>query len=145
MFTNLRHIALAVPDLKAATDLYAGVFGVKISAPQPLPEHGVTSCFMQVGGVCFELLEPLGPSSPLQGFLEKNPKGGMHHVCYGVPDLDQALGQCREKGLNPLGQPRVGAHGHRVIFFHPSQTCGTLIELEEILSEKQDPCSLSLD
>ncbi|MHB2264679.1 methylmalonyl-CoA epimerase [Aliihoeflea sp. PC F10.4] len=134
MLGRLNHVALAVPDLEAATALYRDTLGGKVSQPQPLPEHGVTVVFVDVGNTKIELLEPLGDNSTIRPFLEKNPAGGMHHVCYEVDDILAARDRMKASGARVLGdgEPRIGAHGKPVIFLHPKDFMGTLVELEQI-------------
>lgn len=134
MLGRLNHVALAVPDLAAAIRGYESTLGATVSAPQALPEHGVTVVFVELPNTKIELLEPLGAASPIAAFLAKNPKGGMHHLCYEVGDLAAATAQLLASGARVLGDglPKVGAHGRPVIFIHPSDMFGTLIELEEV-------------
>jgi methylmalonyl-CoA/ethylmalonyl-CoA epimerase len=133
MIGRLNHIAIAVPDLAAASRLYAGTLGAKVSAPLPQPEHGVTVVFVELANTKIELLHPLGEASPIAGFLERNPAGGIHHVCYEVPDIVAARNRLTAAGARVLGdgEPRIGAHGRPVLFLHPKDFCGTLIELEQ--------------
>lgn len=133
MIGRLNHIAIAVPDLEKATAKYRNDLGASVSAPQALPEHGVTVVFVDTGNTKVELLEPLGSNSPIAGFLAKNPDGGMHHMCFEVPDIIAASKQLQAAGARVLGdgQPKTGAHGLPVLFLHPKDFCGTLIELEE--------------
>lgn len=133
MLERLNHVAIAVPDIKAATALYSGQLGAKVTAPEALPEHGVTVVFIDVGNTKIELLEPLGEGSPIAAFLEKNPSGGMHHLCYEVADIIAARDHLKAEGARILGngEPKIGAHGKRVLFLHPKDFNGTLIELEE--------------
>lgn len=133
MLGRLNHVAIAVPDLAAATSLYRDALGAEVSKPQALPEHGVTVVFVDLGNTKVELLEPLGPDSPIAAFLTKNPSGGMHHVCYEVGDILAARDRLKEKGARILGDgnPRTGAHGKPVLFLHPKDFNGTLVELEE--------------
>lgn len=130
----LNHVAIVVPDLAAAGALYRDVLGASVSAPQPLPEHGVTVVFVALPNTRIELLEPLGADSPVRGFLDRNPAGGMHHLCYEVEDIRAARDRLRARGARVLGdgEPRAGAHGKPVLFLHPKDFCGTLIELEEV-------------
>lgn len=134
MIGRLNHVALAVPDLAAAVTLYRDTLGADVSAPQALPEHGVTVVFIDVGNTKIELLEPLGEGSTIRPFLEKNPSGGMHHVCYEVDDIIDARDRLTASGARVLGdgQPRIGAHGKPVLFLHPKDFMGTLIELEQV-------------
>jgi methylmalonyl-CoA/ethylmalonyl-CoA epimerase len=133
MIGRLNHVALAVPDLTKACDLYASSLGAKLSMPQPLPEHGVTVVFVDLGNTKVELLEPLGETSPITAFLEKNPSGGMHHICYEVDDIFAARDHLKATGARVLGdgEPKAGAHGKPVLFLHPKDFMGTLIELEQ--------------
>ena len=133
MLGRLNHVALAVPDLAAATATYRDRLGAQLSAPQALPEHGVTVVFVDVGNTKIELLEPLGESSPIAAFLEKNPSGGMHHVCYEVDDILAARDRLKASGAHVLGDgsPKIGAHGKPVLFLHPKDFFGTLVELEQ--------------
>ena len=133
MLGRLNHVALAVPDLAAATATYRTTLGARLSEPQALPEHGVTVVFVDVGNTKIELLEPLGEASPIAAFLEKNPSGGMHHVCYEVDDILAARDHLKASGARVLGDgnPRIGAHGKPVLFLHPKDFVGTLIELEQ--------------
>lgn len=134
MIGRLNHIAIAVPDLAAAAAKYRDQLGAAVGAPQALPEHGVTVVFVDTGNTKVELLEPLGPSSPIAAFLEKNPSGGMHHICFEVPDIGAAIAQLLADGARVLGdgKPKTGAHGNPVIFLHPKDFFGTLVELEEV-------------
>lgn len=134
MIGRLNHIALAVPDMAAASARYRDQLGARVGEPQALPEHGVTVVFIDTGNAKVELLEPLGEASPITAFLEKNPAGGMHHICYEVEDIHRAIAQLCETGARILGdgRPKIGAHGNPVIFLHPKDFFGTLIELEEV-------------
>lgn len=134
MLERLNHVAIAVPDIDAAAALYRGKLGAKVTEPQALPEHGVTVVFIDVGNTKIELLEPLGEGSPIATFLEKNPSGGMHHLCYEVADIIAARNRLKAEGARILGdgEPKIGAHGKRVLFLHPKDFNGTLIELEEV-------------
>jgi methylmalonyl-CoA/ethylmalonyl-CoA epimerase len=134
MIGRLNHIAIAVPDLAAATAKYRDQLGAEVGAPQALPEHGVTVVFIDTGNTKVELLEPLGEGSPIAAFLEKNPAGGMHHLCFEVPDIAATIAQLQQSGARILGDgtPRIGAHGKPVIFLHPKDFAGTLIELEQV-------------
>ncbi|KAB2738649.1 methylmalonyl-CoA epimerase [Brucella anthropi] len=134
MLERLNHVAIAVPDIDAAAALYRGKLGAKVTEPQALPEHGVTVVFIDVGNTKIELLEPLGEGSPIAAFLEKNPFGGMHHLCYEVADIIAARDRLKAEGARILGdgEPKTGAHGKPVLFLHPKDFNGTLIELEEV-------------
>ncbi|MCB4918158.1 methylmalonyl-CoA epimerase [Brucella intermedia] len=134
MLERLNHVAIAVPDIYAAAALYRGKLGAKVTEPQALPEHGVTVVFIDVGNTKIELLEPLGEGSPIAAFLEKNPSGGMHHLCYEVADIIAARDRLKAEGARILGdgEPKTGAHGKPVLFLHPKDFNGTLIELEEV-------------
>ena len=134
MIGRLNHIAIAVKNLPAATALYRDTLGAKVSAPLPQPDHGVTVVFIELPNTKVELLEPLGANSPIAKFLEKNPDGGMHHVCYEVDDIIAARDRLRADGARVLGdgEPRIGAHGKPVLFLHPKDFCGTLVELEQV-------------
>ena len=133
MIGRLNHVAIAVPDLAAAAKLYANVLGASVSEPVPLPEHGVTTVFVTLPNAKLELLEPLGAGSPILSFLERNPGGGIHHLCYEVADIRAARDRLVASGARILGdgEPRTGAHGKPVLFLHPKDFLGTLIELEE--------------
>jgi methylmalonyl-CoA/ethylmalonyl-CoA epimerase len=133
MIGRLNHIAIAVRDLAAASRLYRETLGADVSAPQPLAEHGVTVVFITLPNTKVELLEPLGEASPIAGFLDKNPDGGIHHVCYEVEDIMAARDQLVKSGARVLGggEPKIGAHGKPVLFLHPKDFNGTLIELEQ--------------
>ncbi|MEP3114983.1 methylmalonyl-CoA epimerase [Nisaea sp.] len=133
MIGRLNHVAIAVPDLDAACAMYRGALGAGVSAPQDLPEHGVTVVFVELPNTKIELLYPLGDSSPISAFLEKNPSGGMHHVCYEVDDILAARDRLKAEGARVLGdgEPKNGAHGKPVLFLHPKDFAGTLVELEQ--------------
>ena len=133
MIGRLNHIAIAVPDLAAASAVYADVLGAVVSAPLPQPEHGVTVVFITLPNSKIELISPLGEASPIAGFLAKNPGGGMHHVCYEVEDILVARDHLLAKGARILGDgaPKIGAHGKPVLFLHPKDFNGTLVELEQ--------------
>jgi methylmalonyl-CoA/ethylmalonyl-CoA epimerase len=133
MIGRLNHVAIAVPDLKAAAALYASSLGATVSAPQAEPAHGVTVVFITLPNTKIELLEPLGENSPIASFLQKNPSGGIHHVCYEVADILIARDKLKASGARVLGddEPKIGAHGKPVLFLHPKDFNGTLIELEE--------------
>jgi methylmalonyl-CoA/ethylmalonyl-CoA epimerase len=130
---RLNHIAIAVPDLAAASALYQHALGAKVSVPQALPEHGVTVVFIALPNTKIELLEPLGDASPIAAFLSKNPTGGMHHICYEVDDIISARDHLLASGSRILGDgaPKIGAHGKPVLFLHPKDFNGVLVELEQ--------------
>jgi methylmalonyl-CoA/ethylmalonyl-CoA epimerase len=134
MLGRLNHIAIAVPDLEKAADLYRLTLGASVSEAQQLPEHGVSVIFIELPNTKVELLEPLGEDSPISPFLERNPDGGMHHVCYEVDDIIDAGDRLKKAGARVLGtgEPKIGAHGKPVLFLHPKDFTGTLIELEEV-------------
>jgi methylmalonyl-CoA/ethylmalonyl-CoA epimerase len=134
MIGRLNHVAIAVPDLAAAAAQYRDTLGAKVGAPQDEPAHGVTVVFIELPNTKIELLHPLGESSPIRGFLEKNPSGGIHHVCYEVEDILDARDRLRAAGARVLGdgEPKIGAHGKPVLFLHPKDFTGTLVELEQI-------------
>ncbi|MFD1744015.1 methylmalonyl-CoA epimerase [Rhizobium helianthi] len=134
MLGRVNHIAIAVPDLAAAAAIYRDTLGARVSQAQALPEHGVTVVFVELENTKVELLEPLGADSPIASFLAKNPSGGMHHICYEVEDILKARDQLRQDGARVLGdgQPKIGAHGKPVLFLHPKDFQGTLIELEQV-------------
>jgi len=133
MLGRLNHVAIAVPNLEAASRLYRETMGVTVSAPQALPEHGVTVVFVDIPNTRIELLEPLGDHSPIAAFLARRPDGGIHHLCYEVDDIGAACDRLIETEVRILGdgRPKIGAHGRPVVFLDPKDTCGTLIELEE--------------
>jgi methylmalonyl-CoA/ethylmalonyl-CoA epimerase len=133
MIGRLNHVAIVVPDLAAAARLYREALGARVSEPQKLPAHGVTVVFVELPNAKIELLEPLGQNSPVQGFLDRNPAGGMHHVCCEVDDIINARDRLRAAGARVLGdgEPKIGAHDKPVLFLHPKDFCGTLIELEQ--------------
>ncbi len=133
MIGRLNHVAVAVPDLAAAAARYRDTLGAQVSAPDALPEHGVTVVFVTLPNTKIELLEPLGADSPIAKFLERNPAGGVHHLCYEVDDIIAARDKLEAGGARVLGdgEPKLGAHGKPVIFLHPKDFCGTLIELEQ--------------
>jgi len=133
MIGQLNHVAIAVPDLEAAARQYRDVLGASVGAPQDEPEHGVTVVFITLPNTKIELLHPLGDDSPIASFLEKNPSGGIHHLCYEVEDIRVAADAMRSAGARVLGdgEPKIGAHGNPVLFLHPKDFNGTLIELEE--------------
>ena len=134
MIGKLNHIAIAVPDLDKASALYRDTLGAKVSAPIAMPEHGVTTVFVELPNTKIELLHPLGENSPIAKFLKRNPDGGMHHVCYEVRDILAARDRLKEKGARVLGsgEPRIGAHGKPVLFLHPKDFAGTLVEIEQV-------------
>ena len=133
MIGRLNHVAIAVKDLDRASRQYRGMLGAEVSEPVPLPEHGVTTVFVLLPNTKIELLQPLGENSPIAGFLAKNPDGGMHHVCYEVDDIIAARDRLKTEGARILGdgEPKIGAHGKPVLFLHPKDFGGTLIELEQ--------------
>lgn len=133
MIGRFNHVAIAVPDLAAATGTYRDTLGAEVSAPLAQPEHGVTVVFVTLPNTKVELLEPLGAGSPIAGFLERNPAGGVHHLCFEVDDIIAARDSLAAEGARVLGggEPKIGAHGKPVIFLHPKDFCGTLIELEQ--------------
>lgn len=134
MIGRLNHVAIAVPDLEAAAAQYRDTLGAEVGAPQDEPDHGVTVIFITLPNTKIELLHPLGEGSPIAGFLEKNPSGGIHHICYEVEDILAARDQLRASGARVLGdgEPKIGAHGKPVLFLHPKDFTGTLVELEEV-------------
>jgi len=134
MLGRLNHVAIAVPDLAAAANKYSTVLGATVSEPQALPEHGVTVVFVELANTKTELLEPLGENSPIAAFLAKNPSGGIHHMCYEVDDILAARDALKRDGVRVLGdgEPKTGAHGKPVLFLHPKDFDGTLIELEQV-------------
>ncbi|MEN8934604.1 methylmalonyl-CoA epimerase [Planktotalea arctica] len=134
MIGRLNHVAIAVPDLVAAAEQYRGALGANVGAPQDEPDHGVTVIFIELPNTKIELLYPLGTDSPINGFLEKNPSGGIHHVCYEVDDIIAARDSLVASGLRVLGtgEPKIGAHGKPVIFLHPKDMNGVLTELEQV-------------
>lgn len=133
MIGRLNHVAIVVPDLGAASAVYRDALGARVSEATPLPEHGVSTVFVELGNTRIELLHPLGADSPVAGFLERHPAGGMHHVCFEVDDLDAARERLLARGIRVLGdgRPRTGAHGRPVLFLHPKDLSGTLVELEQ--------------
>ncbi len=133
MLGRLNHVAIAVPDLKAGVAVYENILGATVSPPQAEPDHGVTVVFVELANSKIELLEPLGQNSPLTAFLEKNPGGGIHHICYEVEDIIAARDKLKTQGARILGdgEPKTGAHGKPVLFLHPKDFCGTLVELEQ--------------
>lgn len=138
MIGNLNHVAIAVPDLDAAIAQYQNVFGVFVTSPIDLPDHGVRVAIVKLSNTKVELITPLGENSPIQNFLVKHPQGGIHHLCYEVPDILQARDQLTANNIQVLGDgtPKNGYHGTPVLFFNPQDSMGTLIELEEVKSAK---------
>lgn len=134
MIGNLNHVAIVVPDLLAAAQIYKMQLGAKISEPLALPEHGVTTIFVNLPNSKIELLHPLGENSPIKPFLDKNPSGGMHHLCFEVEDILKSRDHLIESGARVIGDgtPKIGAHGKPVLFLHPKDFCGTLIEIEQV-------------
>ncbi len=133
MLGRLNHVAIAVPDLEAGCQVYRTMLGATVSEPQAEPDHGVTVVFVELSNTKIELLEPLGENSPIQAFLDKSPSGGIHHVCYEVEDIIAARDHLKAEGARVLGdgEPKIGAHGKPVLFLHPKDFCGTLVELEQ--------------
>ena len=133
MIGRLNHVAIAVRDIAKATALYRDTLGVKVSAAMPQPEHGVTTVFINLPNTKIELLEPLGTDSPIAKFLDRNPDGGIHHICYEVDDIKAARERLTAQGARVLGsgEPKIGAHGKPVLFLHPKDFNGTLVELEQ--------------
>jgi len=133
MIGRLNHVAIAVPDLAAATAVYRDTLGGTVSPAVPQPDHGVTTVFVELPNTKIELLEPLGTASPIAKFLERNPDGGIHHLCYEVEDIRAARDRLVGEGARVLGdgEPRIGAHGKPVLFLHPKDFLGTLVELEQ--------------
>ena len=134
MIGRLNHVAIAVPDLEAAAEQYRTALGANVGAPQDEPDHGVTVIFITLPNTKIELLYPLGEDSPINGFLEKNPAGGIHHICYEVDDILAARDRLTESGARVLGsgEPKIGAHGKPVLFLHPKDFNGCLVELEQV-------------
>ncbi len=132
MIGRLNHVAIAVPDLAAATAQYRDILGAEVGAPQDEPDHGVTVVFVSLPNTKIEFLHPLGDASPIADFLHRNPAGGIHHLCYEVPDIAAARDSLVAAGARVLGEPRPGAHGKPVLFLHPKDFLGCLIELEEV-------------
>lgn len=133
MIGLLNHVAIVVPDLEKAVKTYRDVLGAKTSEPHDLPEHGVRVVFVELPNTKIELLLPIGDNSPVAKFLERNPDGGMHHLCYEVDDISAARDKLVAEGARVLGssEPKIGAHGKPVLFLHPKDFCGTLVELEQ--------------
>ena len=133
MIGRLNHVAIAVRDIAKAAKVYRDTLGAEISATVRQPDHGVSTVFINLPNTKIELLEPLGDASPINKFLEKNPDGGIHHVCYEVPDIRAARDTLKAQGARVLGdgEPKIGAHGKPVLFLHPKDFCGTLVEIEQ--------------
>lgn len=134
MIGRLNHVAIAVPDLDAASALYRDTLGAEVGPPQDEPDHGVTVVFITLPNTKVELLYPLGDNSPISSFLEKNPAGGIHHICYEVENILEARDKLKADGARVLGsgEPKIGAHGKPVLFLHPKDFTGTLVELEQV-------------
>ncbi len=134
MIGRLNHVAIVVPDLAAAAQSYSQTLGARVSEPIEMPEHGVTTIFVELANSKIELLHPLNDDSPVAKYLERNPDGGMHHICYEVDEIIAAREQLIDSGARILGdgEPRIGAHGKPVLFLHPKDFCGTLIEIEQV-------------
>ena len=134
MIGRLNHVAIAVPNLEAASRLYRDTLGAKVSAPKAQPAHGVTTVFVELDNTKIELLHPLGEGSPIANFLKRNPEGGVHHVCYEVENILAARDKLKADGARVLGdgEPKIGAHDKPVLFLHPKDFCGTLVEIEQI-------------
>jgi len=134
MIGRLNHVAIVVPDLAAASRTYRDVLGAKVSKPVDMPEHGVTTVFVELPNTKIELIHPLGENSPVAKFLAEHPAGGMHHVCYEVDDILSARDKLKAQGARVLGdgQPKIGAHDKPVLFLHPKDFCGTLVEIEQV-------------
>ncbi len=133
MIGRLNHVAIAVDSVEKASEVYRGALGAKVSAPETVAEHGVTVVFVELPNTKIELLEPFGENSPIAAFVTKNPSGGIHHVCYEVDDIIAARDKLKAAGARVLGdgEPKIGAHGKPVLFLHPKDFCGTLVELEQ--------------
>jgi methylmalonyl-CoA/ethylmalonyl-CoA epimerase len=131
MIGRLNHVAIATSDLEKSAAVYRDLLGAKVSAPRALPEHGVTTVFVELANTKIELLEPLGENSPIAAYLAKTPAGGLHHVCYEVDDIIAARDKLKAAGARVLGEPKIGAHGKLVLFLHPKDFVGTLVELEQ--------------
>ncbi len=131
MIGRLNHVAIVVPDLEAAASQYRQTLGAEVGQPEALPDHGVRVVFVTLANTKIELMTPLGPDSPIAGFLSRNPGGGMHHLCYEVQDIAAARDRLLAAGARVLGDARIGAHGRPVLFLHPKDFTGTLIELEQ--------------
>lgn len=133
MLERLNHVAIAVPDLAKAREIYRDTLGARVSEPLPQPEHGVSVVFVELANTKIELIEPLGENSPIEGFMQRNPQGGIHHLCYEVDNIVEARNRLMKEGARILGngEPKIGAHGKPVLFLHPKDFCGTLVELEQ--------------
>ena len=133
MIGRLNHVAIVVPNLEKAAIIYKEILGAEVSAPMRLPDHGVTTVFVKLANTQIELLHPIDDSSPVKNFLDRNPAGGVHHICYEVADIVVARNELKRKGARVIGneEPEIGAHGKPVLFLHPKDFCGTLIELEQ--------------
>jgi len=133
MIGRLNHVAIAVRDLAAASRIYRDTLGADVSESVPQPAHGVTTVFITLPNTKIELIAPLGDASPIENFLERSPDGGIHHICYEVSDIEAARDQLTRRGARVLGdgEPKIGAHGKPVLFLHPKDFCGTLIEIEQ--------------
>ncbi len=133
MIGRLNHVAIAVRDIAKAVDVYRRMLGAQVSDPMPQPAHGVTTVFISLPNTKIELIEPLGDASPIAKFLDRNPDGGIHHVCYEVDDIEAARERLKGQGARVLGdgEPKMGAHGKPVLFLHPKDFCGTLVEIEQ--------------
>ena len=134
MIGRLNHVAIAVPDLASGIKTYGTTLSAKVSEPMALPEHGVTVVFVELPNTKIELLEVLGEESPIAPFMERNPSGGIHHICYEVDDILASRDRLKAEGARVLGdgEPKIGAHGKPVLFLHPKDFCGTLVELEQV-------------
>src|SRR5262250_699538 len=139
MIGRLNHVAIAVRDLARASRLYRETLGAEVSEPVPQPEHGVTTVFVTLPNTKIELIAPLGDGSPIANFLARNPDGGIHHICYEVPDIRSVRDQLLRQGARVLGdgEPKIGAHGKPVLFLHPKDFCGTLVELEHARTDRR--------
>eukprot|EP00005_Dracoamoeba_jomungandri_P000919 CAMPEP_0174253240 /NCGR_PEP_ID=MMETSP0439-20130205/2617_1 /TAXON_ID=0 /ORGANISM="Stereomyxa ramosa, Strain Chinc5" /LENGTH=165 /DNA_ID=CAMNT_0015334159 /DNA_START=25 /DNA_END=522 /DNA_ORIENTATION=- len=130
---KLNHVAIAVPNLEEASSMYRDVMGARVSQPADLPEHGVTTVFVELDNTKLELLYPLGENSPIKNFLDKKPSGGIHHICLEVEDIHHAIGVLQNKGMKLIDkEPKIGAHGKPVVFLHPKSVQGVLLELEQV-------------
>jgi methylmalonyl-CoA/ethylmalonyl-CoA epimerase len=133
MLGRLNHVAIAVPDLAKACEIYRDTLGARVSEALAQPEHGVSVVFVELANTKIELIEPLGENSPIEGFMQRNPQGGIHHLCYEVDNIVDARDRLMKEGARILGsgEPKIGAHGKPVLFLHPKDFCGTLVELEQ--------------